>query len=595
MARTNDSSSTFGGGVAGKITDQVVRGKLAVAERLTPHLVRTAMGVQEEFFRLTGSEVKATIGPLWAMMADHPDAPDWLRKTGNFVARGHGQWQTLLAGSAVGAGMGGGILDLIRNEMAPVIGPLIAANPHLWLSVSEAAAASVRGLGAGQDYEWTAAKSGIDAEQFEVLRELNTTTLGPSEIIELYRRGEIDQGFALRAMRRVGMDGDHARRLLSLARLHITLADAGQMWNRGIVTTDELVSIAEVNGFTEVDAHRYSELGGEPPSPELLYGAFRRGFIDQARLRRGIVQGPIRNEWLDVIERMQYHSMTPEQAASAVTQGHLTLDRAEEVAKEYGLNPDDIGVLIESAGLPPGIDFATEAFLRGFITDGEFGAMFLESRIKNKYLPLLRQMRTRLIPQETARSLVAKGVLSRERGTTILAQHGFTLEDTNALLDAATADKTQATRDLSLSATRDLYAEQEITAETAVAMLMSLGYDQQEAEWELALADLQRLRTFRNAVIGKVRAGFVKGFFDDQQAGTTLDSLSVPPGRRDDLIQLWTIERETVTRDLTPAQLVSAAKGGHLDVATVVSRLVGQGYDQGDALVLLRIAKVPGV
>lgn len=591
MAKST-SDSTFGARIAERITEQLVKGKILAGEKMAEHWIRTAMGVQHQFFTLTGNEVKATVGPLFEMMADHPESPQWLRQTGEFVGRGSGQWQTLLAGTAVGAGMGGGLLSLITNEMNPFITAVIAGNPHIQLPPAEAAAAAIRGLGAGIDWEYEAARSGTDRERFTVLRELNTTKLAPGEIVELYRRGDLGETQALMFLRMVGFDGDHAKRLLRLARVHLSLADAGQMWNRSIVTDAELEQIAKVNGFTALDAKRYAELGGEPPSPELLYTAYRRGFIDQARLRRGIVQGPVRTEWFDVLEQMQYHSMTPEQAGSAVTQGHMTIARGRQIAQEYGLSADDFEVIVETAGRPPGVEFASEAFNRGLITDEQFAAMFLESAIKNRYLPLLRQMRTRLVPQETARSLLAKGVADIEWTLRNLKDHGFSDGDAEKLVAAATVEKTQPTRDLSLATVRELYAEQEIDAATATEMLLNLGYDEDEAAFELTLADIRRLRTYRNAVITRTRAGYVKGLLDVNLVTTTLDGLSVPPARREDLIQLWDIERDTVTRDLTPAQLVSAAKKEIIDYTTAVSRLVGQGYAQDDARVLLEISGV---
>lgn len=593
MAKST-SDSTFGARIAERITEQLVKGKLLAGEKMAEHWIRTAMGVQHQFFALTGSEVKATVGPLFEKFADHPDSPDWLRQTGEFVGRGSGQWQTLLAGTAVGAGMGGGLLSLITNEMNPVVTAIISTNPNIQLPPAEAAAAAIRGLGAGINWEFEAARSGTSRERFTVLRELNTVRLAPGEVVELYRRGALGEQQALMFLRMVGFDGDHAKRLLTLARVHLSLADAGQMWNRSIVNDAELEQIAKVNGFTALDAKRYAELGGEPPSPELLYTAFRRGLIDQARLRRGVVQGPVRTEWFDVLEAMQYHSMTPEQAGSAVTQGHMTIARGRQIAQEYGLNADDFEVIVETSGRPPGVEFASEAFNRGLIGEDEFDAMFLESAIKNRYLPLLRQMRTRLIPQETARSLLAKGVADAEWTLNNLKDHGFSDGDAEKLIAAATVEKTQPTRDLSLATVRELYAEQEIDTQVATEMLLGLGYDENEAAFELALTDIRRLRTYRNAVITRVRSAYVKGLMDVQVVGTTLDGLNVPPQRRNDLIELWDIERETVTRDLTPAQLVSAAKKGIIDYSTAKDRLVGQGYDQGDAGVLLAISGVTG-
>lgn len=586
----DELANGVGGKVAGKVADYLSRATIATRERLAGNTVRVGLALQEEFFRLTGSEVKRTVGPLWAQVADQPDAPEWVRDTFNFVARGHGQWQTLLAGGAMGAAMGTGLLDLITNELTPAIGALISVNPNKRLSPEAIASADVRGLVGRINPVIEAGYGGINEERYELLRELNATVLGPGEVVELYRRKVLSRQVALLYLGRAGMDDSHAKTLLELATSHPSLADAGQMWNRSIVTDDELIALGAINGYSEEDARRYAELGGEPPAPELLYGAFRRGVINTDRLRRGIVQGPIRNEWFDVLEAMQYRSMTPEQAASAITQGHMDQPRGRAIAQEYGLQPDDFDVLIETAGRPPGVEFATEALNRGLIQEAEFDAMFLESAIKNRYLPLLKAMREKLMPQETARSMLAKGVMTVERCTTILKGHGYSDQDVAAFIAAATSEKTAATRDLTAATIRELYAEQEIDRDAADAALQQLGYDAQESAWLLDLTDLARVRTYRNAVITRIRSGFVKGLLDEASAVTTLDSLGVPPARRDTLIQLWTLEQQTVTRDLTPAQIVQAAKKKLMDASTALARLVGQGYAEADATVLLKIS-----
>ncbi len=595
MAEVEDRANGLGAKLAGKVSEQVVRATVSARERLGGQTVRVGMALQEEFFRLVGGELNRTVGPLWAKLGDEPEMPQWVRDTGAFVGAGKGQWASMLGGVATGAAMGSGLMKLIENEMTPGIAAIMSKTPFIRLSPDQTAQAEVRGLISAIDPALEVAGQGLNAERWGVLQQLHTGVLGPSEIVELTRRGHFGVDDAKRFMHRAGFDGHHAGELLKLRETLLSLPEASQMWNRSIVSTDELHTIAMRNGYSVTDADRYAELGGEPPAPELLYGAFRRGIIDTDRLRRGITQGPIRNEWFDVLEQMQFRSMTPDQAAGAVTQGHLDVARGRAIAQEYGLNPADFEVLIETAGRPPGVDFATEALNRGFIGESEFDVMFLESALKNRYLPLLKAMRVRLMPQETARSMLAKGVMTVERCTTILKSHGYNDEDVATFIEASTAEKQAPTRDLSLSAVRELYAEQEISPEDATAMLTGLGFSEQEAQWELDLADLARVRSFRNAVITRIRAGYVKGLLDEGEAGTTLDTLAVPPARRDTLLQLWDIERETVTRDLTPAQLVSAAKKALMPATVALQRLVGQGYAQSDAVTLLKISGVAGV
>lgn len=582
----------LGARVADRLADVVTRATISARERMTPHAVRTGMSLQEEFFRLTGMEVAKTVGPFWRTIAEQPDAPDWVKATGNFIADGKGQWATLLAGSVSGMVLGSALSDLMANEMNPILRPLIALNPHGIFTPNDAAIMVARGHGDRGKMTDDAMMGGLGAERFQQLIAANSTYLNLGEVLILVNRGELSEELAHRLLTHAGYGHDTIEWALKLRYQPLLASELAAMWNRSIVTTDEGVALAARVGVEREDFMRLIELGGEPPPPELLYTAFRRGIIDRARLQRGIVQGPIRNEWFDVLEAMTLHSMVPEQAAGAVTQGHMSQARGREIAHEYGLRPEDFDVLIETSGLPPGIEFASEAYNRGFITDDEFGAMFLESRIKNRYLPLLRTMRTRLMPQETARSMFAKGVMTRERLATTLAGHGYNAEDIETFIAAASVEKTAVTRDLSLSLTRELYAEREIDADQAGEMLAALGYDETEAAFILFLTDTARLRTFRNAILTRIRSGVVAGLMSNEDATLQMDSIGVPPDRRDDLLLLWSIETSTVTRNLTPAQVVNAAKKELISPQAALARLVGQGYADEDARILLALSNV---
>lgn len=582
----------LGARVGERLAEIVVRATGLSREKSTDHLVRTAMKAQEDFFRLTGSEVARTIGPMWGQVAQHPDAPDWARATAGFVSAGKGQWATLLAGTATGAVLGGGLMDFINNELLPVTGALIATNPHGIFGIADAARMVAHDIIPFDLAAGDARHQGLNEERFRDLVRATQAIVGVPDIFALWNRGVIGDEIAFRLLRRAGHDHDAIEYIRHLRQMDLSPETVAQMWTRSIVDSDQGAAIAARSGLSREDFMRLTELYGQPPAPEILYLAFRRGIIDEARLRRGIVQGPIRNEWFDVIEAVQFHSMTPDQAASAVTQGHMTVGRGQAIAKEYGLDPDDFTTLIETAGLPPGIEFAGEAYNRGLITDDEFGAMFLESRIKNRYLPLLRAMRTRLIPQETARSMLAKGVITPERCAEILHGHGFAPDDIAALIEASSVEKTATARQLTVAQTQALYEEREIDRDQALEMLTALGYDDTEAGFLLDLADIARLRTFRNAIINRVRSGYVAGLIDELEAQTTLDTLGVAPQRITDLLILWGLERSTVTKNLTPAQVVAAAKKQIIDGPAALSRLVGQGYDDADARILLALSGV---
>ena len=579
---SNDVSSP-GGGIAGRIAKVVADSTIYTRQRMGEHTKRVALSALGDFTDLMSDESKTAIGPLLQRISDAPDLSPSARALVDFMLLKRGQWQALAASSATGVAFAGGIINLLTNELNPVILRLIAANPNNVLSPSDAAAAAVRGIDGPPTWDVEANKGGIDDHRFEALKELNRNFPAVAYILDMVNRGTIGMNIARHYLTRHGFDDDAASNLLALRRFVPSPADLSAMWNRQIVSTDEGARLAAMSGVSEEDWQRLTELGGDPLPPDALSEAFRRGFIDEERYRRGIVQGPLRNEWFDILVLLQFSRMSTVDAADAVNQGHITLDQGKTIAHQNGLEPDDFAVLIESAGIPPGIDFATEALNRGFIDESQFRTMFLESRLKNRYLPLMLQMRTRLIPQETVRLLYRNGVYPRDKTMATLMAHGFTAEDANALISLEETRQDETTKELTRSQIVQMYDDQIIDQATARDLLTGLGYSDASVELMMALADIKRAQRFIDAAVTRVRSSFLTGKIDDGEASLQLDSLGIPPAQRDELITIWSIDAQTVSKTLTPAQIRQAFKKNKISREDAMGRLTAQGYDDVDA------------
>lgn len=588
---TPDSNivSDPGGGIAGKLAKIVSDATVYSKQRMGPNSKAVALQVLHDFTNLMSDESKDAIGPLLKKISDDPDLTPETRALVDFMLLKRGQWQALAASSATGVAFAGGIVNLLTNELNPVILRLIAANPNNVLSPADAAAAEARGIAGPPTWDVEANKSGIDDTRFARLVEMNHAFPAVTHILDMVNRGTIGENVARDYLRRHGFQEREAQNIIATRRYIITPADLGAMWNRSIVSTDEGARIAAQSGVSKEDWLRIIELGGEPLPPADLGEAFRRGFIDTDRYRRGIVQGPIRNEWFDVLDKLQFSRMSTVDAADAVNQGHLTLEQGKRIAHENGLTPDDFTVLIESAGTPPGIDFATEALNRGLISDEEFRSMFLESRIKNKYFPLLIAMRIRLIPQETVRLLYRNGVYPHDKALATLQAHGFSPDDAAALLSLEETRQDETTRELTRAQIVDMYDEQILDAATARELLVSLGYAESNVELMMALADIKRTQRFVNAAITRVRSAYITGKIDDIEVSGQLDALQVSPQQRDELLAIWDIDRTTITKTLTPAQIRQAFKKTLITEEDAFARLVAQGYDETDAGLFLQL------
>lgn len=589
---TEQNEVQLGGKLGPRVSKLIADALVYTRQQLGPHQAGIAQVVLADFTNHVSDEVRGVMSPVWRQFADSETTPENLRPLFKALATERGQAWAWIAGNATGAATAATLGDLFGNMLAPVVHSVVAEFPNALLSPEVIASSIARGVSKDiRDLELVteAAKGGMSDERLRYLIELAKQYPPFEALVALWNRKDITREEFLKALERLGIPEGWRGKMIDLAHAEMTLPDISAMWNRSIVDEREAITLGARVGYDETQVRRALELGGEPLGPEALGEAYRRGFINLERYNRGIIQGPLRSEWFDVLERLQFHRMSVVDAADAVNQGHMPLAEAQGIAHDNGLDPRDFETLIETAGQPPGIDFATEALNRGFIDEAQFTAMFLESRIKNRYGPLLLRMRTRLIPQETVRLLYRNGVYSREATLDTLMAHGFTPDDAASLLALEESRQDETTKELTRVQIVQMYDEQILELGVTRDLLLGLGYSDVNVDLMIALADVRRTQRFINAAISRVRSAYLTGKIDENEVGIQLDALAVPPNQREELLTIWSIDRTTVTKTLTPSQIRQAFKLSKITRDDAMVRLTSQGYDEIDADLFLQL------
>lgn len=579
----------LGGRLGGRLAALVLQAALSAKAQSGPHTAAVAQSVFTEVTNHVSDELRGVLGPIFQAYADDEATPEAYRPLFTALAQERGQAWAWLAGSFAQSAVLPGLLDVVTNELAPLIRKGIASNPHAALSPAVAAAARARGIDSEVDTHGDMAGQGLDRHRRDVLIRLAQADVDPGTILELLRRNEYNVLTAVSRLMAQGYRREDAEAMVALRETLLSPADAAAAWARNSLTEAQSNAIGARSGVSERDMQVFRDLAGQPPSPEELLFAWRRGIITESDVDRGIIQGPIRNEWISTIKALQWIPLPITEAANAVNQGHLTLAQGQAVARENGFKDEVFQVIVDNAGIPPGPQEALDWVNRGLITSEAFRSIFLESRIKNKYIDLYLASRFEVMPPETIRLMVSRGALSKEDGLHRLMQRGYTPEDAAIIIDGASAEKTGKGRDLTVSQVLELRADGLITDQNALDMLSAAGYDEDEALWITQLADLRRVSGFVRAAINRTKASYVAGRIDEIRAGSVLDSLGLPPDFKDNAFTLWDLERTTVTKGLTQAQIVSAVKKGIMQPDEAMARLTGQGYATEDAQIILAI------
>lgn len=582
-----------GGKLGGRIAELVSRSVATTHTQLAGHKRAIGALVLEDFFDKVSGEIRTTVSPLFQPLADHPDTPDQLRGLFKFMATGNGQWQSIVGGTLTGTVIGGGLGNLITNLLNPVVTKLIAAAPNGLLTPADAANASIRNVGHGLDLAYEAAQSGINGTKFAVLEELSHTRPAAPEVVDMLNRGLINEPFANTLLREAGFNATGAGLMLELRTMELTPQELAALVNFGVLSETDALPIARRSGIRDQDFHRLVYGAGQPPGVQELLFAYRRGIIDKARLLKGIQQGPLRTEWFDVVESLGQVPMSTADAISASVQGHLSKAQAQKIATENGLQPDQFEPLWQTAGSPPGPREMLDLLNRGLVNEGEVRQALSESRLKDKYISLLLESRFVLPTQPQILSMLHKGIITAGRALELLLQRGHYPDIAQALVKEAQATKAATIKELTLGEIRTAYLDRAITRDVALHRIERLGYDAESAALELDLVDEQRARRQVQSVVTRVHHEYVLGLLSEQEVSGYLHQLLLPADQITTYLDLWGVERATVRRTLTEAQVAQALKKGIISSEEAHTRWMAMGYSDTDASILLALATPP--
>lgn len=192
---------------------------------------------------------------------------------------------------------------------------------------------------------------------------------------------------------------------------------------------------------------------------------------------------------------------------------------------------------------------------------------------------------------DNIRQAVRNGSIDAGQGVRRLMDLGYNNEDAHMLIDSVKTEKLEKTKDLAVTQITELYEIQAIDQGTAIGLFEAMGYDSDEANFILALADSRRLVRFQNAALNRIHTLFVQHRLNITEASIAMDGIGVASTQRDELIQLWELEKAANVKPLTLAQLTSAFKKDIISEEEYTVRLHGLGYQDRDADIIAALVE----
>jgi hypothetical protein len=228
-----------------------------------------------------------------------------------------------------------------------------------------------------------------------------------------------------------GIDATWFAVLRDLQQPRVAPADLAGMVDRGIVAEHLAAGQAALQGIDATWFNALRTLGQPRLPPANLAQAVEHNLVNvKAAEGQAALQG-IDATWFNVLRQLERVRLQPSDLAEAVLRSYLTEAQAQAQATPQGVDAAMLKVLADLAGDAPGPDQAVAALLRGIIQKHGSGAAstsfdqaIAESRLHNKWGPVLEALGKALLSPPDAASAVIRNFITREEGTKEAAKSG---------------------------------------------------------------------------------------------------------------------------------------------------------------------------
>lgn len=455
-----------------------------------------------------------------------------------------------------------------------------------------------------------AARSGLNAERFNLLVPLHQDAPGPQELASGLLRGLIpDQGSGAAAVSfeqgiREGRLGNKWIPLIrGLADQLLSPADAASAVVRHFMPPEAGTAEAAKSG---VDAERFQtmvDLSGDAPGPQQLAEALRRGIIPQAgtgaastSFQQGIAEGRLADKWAPVIQQLAPEWPSPADALRAALTGQVPQDQAAALYERWGGDPQWFQIMFDTEGSAPTPLEAVEMALRGIIPwtgtgpdVTSYDQAFLEGPWRNKWKDAYQKAAYPVPTSGELTEFLRYGIIDSPAAAAELAKRGITGDYATWVLDYAEAVSTYDFRGLTMTSVMNALSASIITEANAVQILQSMHMSPQAVNLLVQYTQVQKAIGQVNTAITHVGSLYIAHKITPDTARAALSQLGLDAQAQKDIIQTWDLEAVVSVVTLTESQIIDAWYYGIFTIDQALSELTNIGYTPFDAWALISI------
>lgn len=184
-----------------------------------------------------------------------------------------------------------------------------------------------------------AADSGVDKERLEVLARLAGLPPGPFELLDMRRRGYIEDSDVIRGIAQGHTKTEWAATYLKMLNRPLSAAELAILVIKQWLTVEQAHARAPAAGISTANLDLLISATGRPPGPAQLQTAVNRGLIDRQRFHKGIAESDVRPEWADTLYDLKVRYPTTFALRQLVSSGAIPPEEGARILRLEGWEP----------------------------------------------------------------------------------------------------------------------------------------------------------------------------------------------------------------------------------------------------------------
>lgn len=539
----------------------------------TEHKLR--VGAMQTVIDRAGHEVGSHYGVFLNAVLDNPDAANMhplMRKWLEDTASGEDQWKAISGALGITNSLLG---SAISNAISQVVYDLNELQPNTLPDTGTIAGMAAAGLLLPGDPVHNLRQLGLNAGLIDAFLEYAQTIPDMATLFQLANRSYLDVQDLRYWLTRAGLPASLIDNIGNLRDVLLTPADAALGVLRSDITLQQGYAVANANGMSNDNFDVLLLNTGEPPGIEQLLEAFRRGFIDENTLKRGVLQSRVRDEWWPTVFNLRYEPLSTADAIQSSIQGYITKDQAKTYATQNGLNPADFDAAWLAAGEPLSRTEMTYLVNWGFASLDDYNLALQQSRLKDSYVPMAEHLLQRPMSVADAVESYVQGYMSQADSAKIMGMNGLREVDRPVLQELA-GEPISKTEALSLLR-RGLMSTDQVKQALRESHLKDKYID-----------NVIELQTNYPGIYD-IRLMVSEGAIDDATAAKLLAIEGYPADLIKPLIAAFSGATSTASKSVTEAMLADLFLESAITATEFTEMLKALGYSDANAALILEV------